>query len=193
MKLVFATNNANKLKEVKQIFSNWEILSLKDIGFNSEIEETGSTFYENSMIKAVTLYNFLRDKGLDIPVVSDDSGLCVDELNGAPGVFSARFSAEGTNETNRTKLLQEMANKKNRSARFECCAIAYLAEDKIFAAIGKVDGEILHKTEGEGGFAYDSIFYCTELKKSFGNATMEEKNLVSHRARAFKALREMIK
>lgn len=192
MKLIVATNNAHKLKEIKSILGGEfeEILSLKEAGAELKAEENGSTFEENAIIKA-------RGVGASsMAVLADDSGLCVEVLGGAPGVKSARYASEGEENaddaSNRRKLLKEMEGKEERKAKF-VCAVALLWGEELYTAEGETEGRILTNERGERGFGYDSIFYSDELGKSFGEAEEEEKNGVSHRGRALKKLLEKLK
>jgi len=189
--VIFATGNAHKIEEVSKILSNTKILSLKDIGFTKDIKETGTTCMENALIKAETVYKFAKEKGFVIPVISEDSGLFVKALKGAPGVYSARYSGPGaTDAKNRAKVLKLLENKKNRSAYFSATVVKLFPNGKFISAEGKTYGKILTEELGDKSFGYDCIFYSLELKKCFGEATKEEKNSVSHRFRAFKALKE---
>ncbi|MEG2086526.1 MAG: RdgB/HAM1 family non-canonical purine NTP pyrophosphatase [Clostridia bacterium] len=180
MDLLIASNNENKIREFKQILGNRfeNVYSLKDCGINIDIEENGETFLENAIIKVLAL------RGRGFAVLADDSGLCVDALGGEPGVKSARYnSVDGHNcsdKSNREKLLQKMEKITVRSACF-ISALALLCDSNLYTAVGMAKGNILYKQEGESGFGYDCIFYSNELKKSFGQATEEEKNSVSHR------------
>jgi XTP/dITP diphosphohydrolase len=152
------------------------------------VEETGKTFAENALIKARA-----AAKALHSPVLADDSGLCVDALGGAPGVYSARYSGEhGNDAANRAKLLQALQGEKNRNAHFSCAVALVYPNGKEYVAEGNTYGEILTKESGDGGFGYDPLFFSADLQKSFGIATPEEKNGVSHRYRALQALLAMI-
>lgn len=186
--LVVATGNAHKLREIAQIFPDFEVVSQKQAGFCEEVEETGATFVENALIKARAAC-----AALGLPVLADDSGLCVEALGGAPGVYSARYCGHhGDDKANRSLLLKNMQNKADRTAYF-CCAIAVVfPEGKEWTAEGKTYGRILTEEDGEGGFGYDPIFFSDDLQKSFGVATAEEKNTVSHRYRALCAIREKV-
>ena len=185
-KLVVATGNAHKLREIAQIFPEYEVISQKQAGFFEDVEETGATFIDNALIKARAAC-----KALGLPVLADDSGLCVDALGGAPGVYSARYCGRhGDDKGNRVLLLDHMRGKTDRTAYF-CCAIAIVAPDgQEWTAEGRTMGRILTEEEGDGGFGYDPIFCSDDLQKSFGVATAEEKNAVSHRYRALMAIRE---
>lgn len=183
--IVAATNNQGKIRELKELLGGvFAVRSLKELGVDVDAEETGSTFYENARIKARATYEATK-----LPCIADDSGLCVDALFGAPGINSARYAGKhGDDASNRQKLLLELNGEKNRSAHFETAIVYYAGADKTYHAFGRVDGKILCREEGNGGFGYDCIFYCEELKKSFGLATDEEKNSVSHRFRAVESL-----
>jgi XTP/dITP diphosphohydrolase len=187
-RLVVATGNAHKLQEIAQIFTQFEVVSQKQMGFCEDVEETGKTFAENALIKARA-----AAKALNSPVLADDSGLCVDALGGAPGVYSARYSGEhGNDAANRAKLLQALQGEKNRNAHFSCAVALVYPNGKEYVAEGNTYGEILTKESGDGGFGYDPLFFSADLQKSFGIATPEEKNGVSHRYRALQALLAMI-
>lgn len=186
---VLATSNQNKLKEFQQILPDWEIKTLKEIGFDQEIEETGETFEENAMIKAEAVRAYLRQKGLDYIVVAEDSGLCVDALDGAPGVYTARYAGEhGDYRANIDKLWRELAGKESRTAYYICVLAILYPDDERKVYIGKTEGEIIDEERGANGFAYDVVFYSKELQKTFGEAEDKEKNQISHRARAIKQL-----
>ena len=182
--LVVATGNAHKLQEIAQIFPQFTVISQKQAGFDEEVEETGKTFLENAFIKARAAAN-----ALNCPVLADDSGLCVDALGGEPGVYSARYSGQhGNDAANRAKLLQELQGKTDRKAHFSCAVALVYPDGKEYAAEGNTYGEILTQEDGDGGFGYDPLFYSVDLQKSFGKATAQEKNGVSHRYRALQAL-----
>lgn len=179
-KLVVASSNKGKLKEIKEMLGgSYEILSVKDVGFFDEIEETGSTFEENSFIKAKAVFDKTH-----IPSLADDSGLMVDALGGAPGIFSARYSPEGNDKANRTKLLKDLCGVKHRQAKFVSVITLIDENGDVFVGRGETNGEITDKEIGENGFGYDSLFFSYDLQKTFGQATEEEKNEVSHRSRA---------
>lgn len=180
-KIVIATNNKGKLAEFKEILKNdFMVLSLNEIGINIEVEETGVTFLENALLKAQAVYRLCGELTL-----ADDSGLCVNALNGAPGVYSARFSGETASSLENIELLlQKMKNAKDRSAYFACSLALYMGEEKYLSGYGETKGQILSVPEGREGFGYDPIFYSNELNKSFAVASSTEKNSVSHRSRA---------
>ena len=177
-KLVVASGNEHKNKEIKEIFTGVEIIPMKDLGFDGEINEDGESFLENAVIKA----KFIAEK-FSVPALADDSGLCVEALGGRPGIFSARYSGGGDKE-NRALLLKELEGVENRKAYFECGVCLFCPDRIYYLAEGRTYGRILTEESGENGFGYDSLFYSDELKKSFASATAEEKNSVSHRYRA---------
>ena len=190
-KIVVATNNSHKLKEIKEILKGYEILSLKDIDFNDEIVEDGNSFEENALIKARTVYNYLKNKNLDYLVMADDSGICCDALNGEPGIYSARYAGEHDDKANRKKLIKELEGK-DKTAYFNCTIVLYYPNDSYKVFVGKTYGKIIEEEKGESGFGYDPIFYSNDLKKTFAEATEEEKNSVSHRGRALEKMKEEI-
>lgn len=185
-KLVVATGNAHKLREIAEIFTEYQVVSQKQMGFDEDVEETGTTFAENALIKARA-----AAKALGCMALADDSGICVDALGGAPGVYSARYCGyHGDDKKNRDLLLENMKNESNRNAHFTSAVALVYPSGKEVVVEGKTYGKILYQEEGNGGFGYDPIFESDDLKKSFGVATAEEKNAVSHRFRALQALRE---
>ena len=186
--IVVASNNLHKIKEIKEILTEYSIIPMGEIGFNEDIEENGKTFEENALIKAQTIHKYLKKSGKDYLVLADDSGLCVDALDGAPGVYSARYAGtHGNEQANRDKLLKELEGKE-RTAYFNCTiAIVYPnGEHQIFE--GKTFGKITKEEIGKKDFGYDCLFYSDDLNKTFGEATEEEKNSVSHRARALEKI-----
>jgi len=191
-KLILASNNKHKLKEFREVFQGAEILGLADIGFYDEIIEDGKTFEENSEIKARTVQQYLISQGIAADVIADDSGLCVDALGGKPGIYSARYSGEHNDKANREKLLKVMRNEKNRKAYFVCVLVLLKCDGEKVVAEGRTYGEITNEERGDKSFGYDCLFYSTELKKTFGEASGEEKNLVSHRGKAIEKLRELL-
>ncbi len=187
-KIILASNNKHKIKEFNEILTGFEIIPMADIGFHDEIVEDGLTFRENSKIKVDAIAKFLKAQNLNCLIMADDSGLCVDALNGAPGVFSARYSKEGVGKTNRALLLKNLGNETNRKARFVCCITLLDKNGNYIIGEGKVEGRILTEEVGDNSFGYDCLFFCEELGKTFGVATDKEKNSVSHRSRAIKDL-----
>lgn len=192
MKILVATNNTHKVQELKDLINipNCELFSMKDLDIKLDIEENGSTFAENATIKAKSLYNFINSQ--DYIVIADDSGLCVDFLNGEPGIYSARFSG-GNDADNRKKLLEILNNvpTKKRGAHFNC-TIALINNDKLITFEGICNGIITEKEIGENGFGYDSLFLYPEFNKTFAELSADEKNRVSHRANAVKKLKNYL-
>ena len=184
--IVVASNNTHKLREIAQIFEEYEVISQREAGFDEEVEETGTTFEENALLKARAAC-----KALGLPVIADDSGLCVLALNGAPGAYSARYCGwHADDQSNRALLLKNMEQKSDRTAYFCSSIVMVYPDGKELIGEGRTYGKILEKEDGEGGFGYDPIFFSDDLQKSFGRATAEEKNSVSHRYRALCVLRE---
>jgi len=190
-KIILASNNNHKIKEFKEIFLDCEVLALKDIGYTEEIEENGTTFEENSLIKARAVSEFLKKKGIIASVLADDSGLCVEALNGAPGIYSARYSGDHDFAKNRLKLLRELKGEKNRKAYFNCTLVELYPNNEYIVAEGRVYGTITEEEIGDNSFGYDCLFYSDELQKTFGEASAEEKNKISHRGRAIEKLKEI--
>ena len=183
-KIVAATSNMGKLKEMREILDDYEIVGAADVGFHDDIEETGTTFSENALLKARTV---CRATGL--PALGDDSGLCVDALGGAPGIYSARYSGQGM-AANRQLLLKNLAGQDNRKAHFNCAVALVFPDGREYTANGQTFGQITmtEQNVGQNGFGYDCLFFSDELGKTFGEATPEEKNSVSHRGRALQNL-----
>lgn len=183
-KLVIATKNQGKLKEFKEILGDYfEVVAAADVGYNDDVEETGTTFEENSYIKAKAIYDFCH-----LPSLADDSGLMVDALNGEPGINSARYAGgHGDDKANYTLLLNKLEGVTDRRAKF-VTALTLILDNDVIVTHGQTLGEILHAPVGEFGFGYDPVFFSYDLQKSFGVATAEEKNRVSHRKRAIDAL-----
>ncbi len=190
-KIVLASNNKHKVKEIKEILSDIELLTLNDIGFNEEIDETGTTFLENALIKAETVSNFLKNNNLDYDVLSDDSGLSCIALDGKPGVYSARYASDHDIKLNRTKLISDLKDK-DKKAYFNCTLVLYHIDGKYEYAEGKTYGTIIEEEKGDTSFGYDCIFLSDDLKKTFGEATEQEKNSVSHRFRALKQIKKYL-
>lgn len=193
MAWVFASNNAHKLSEVRQIMpAEIEVLSLHDIGFEADIAETGTTLEENSLIKAKAVYQWisnhqiLSSSNLSIDgVFADDTGLEIDALNGVPGVYTARWAGEPA--ANRAKALAELANKSNRACQFRTVITLIKMSGEQLTVTGTVRGHIATEEYGKGGFGYDPIFIPDGYDKTFGELPAEIKNSISHRARALQA------
>lgn len=191
-KLVFATGNEGKMREIREILGRpgLTILSQKEAGIVSDAEENGTTFEANALIKARAVA-----AQTDAPVLADDSGLEIDYLNGEPGVYSARYMGEDTPyEIKNQKLLDllEGVPEEKRTARFVCVIAAVLPDGREFTTRGTIEGIIGYESRGEGGFGYDPIFFVPEFGCSTAELTMEQKNLVSHRGKALRAMKEVL-
>lgn len=185
MRIIAATQNKGKIKELREIFSplGFEVISQKEAGIDTDVEENGESFEENARLKARAVYDICGGT-----VIADDSGLCVEALGGAPGIYSARYAGENaTDEEKIEKLLFEMRDKENRSARF-VTSLVMIIDGRELTATGQTYGRILTAPSGANGFGYDPIFFSEDLHKSFAEATAEEKNSVSHRGRALKQM-----
>ena len=183
--LVVASGNMHKLREIAEIFTEYDVLSQKQMGFCEEVEETGKTFAENALIKARAAC-----QALGVIALADDSGLCVEALYGEPGIYSARYSGKhGDDKANRQLLLKNLQGETNRRAYFISAVAMVFPDGREIVVEGKTYGKVLLEEVGSGGFGYDPVFESDDLKKSFGVATAEEKNAVSHRFRALQSLR----
>ena len=193
---VLASHNAHKLAEIRAILADEfdKVLSLKDVGIEVDIDETGTTFEQNAYIKAKAIADLLPGYA----VVADDSGLCVPCLNGEPGVYSARYAGEVCDDHANNRLLlhnlheREKTLPRDRNAYFVSAVVLLFPNGRYISGEGRVDGTILDEYRGNGGFGYDPLFLCTELNKTFAEATAGEKNSVSHRARALAELKRKL-
>ena len=197
MELILASRNKKKIREMEAIlaghFPDVRVLSLDDIGFEGDIEEDGTTFEENALIKARTA---LAASGNRIAAIADDSGLAVDALNGAPGVYSARYAGEhGDDAANNALLLTNLAHlpSEQRTARFVCCIALVYPDGREMTVRGETQGLIIDEARGEGGFGYDPYFYYEPFGKTFSELTADEKNAISHRGKAIAKLAEKLK
>jgi XTP/dITP diphosphohydrolase len=184
--VVIATRNRGKVEEIRGLLKGYdvEIKTLDDFAPIPEVVENGKSFEENARLKAR-----FTAKALGLPAIADDSGLVVDALNGAPGVFSARYAGEkATDEENNLKLLKTLKGIKNRNARFETAVVIALPDGNSLTYTGMVEGVILDAPDGNMGFGYDPLFYYPPFSKTFARMTNEEKNRISHRGMAFKKL-----
>jgi len=184
LQLVFASNNNNKIKEIQQLVpTDIQILSLKDIGCEADIPETADTIEGNAILKA----NYVTEH-YGYPCFADDSGLEIDALNGAPGVYSARYAGSQRNDNdNMNKVLEKLQNETNRKANFKTViALNMNGEQHLFTGI--INGEIIHEKRGTNGFGYDPVFVADGYQKTFAELTMEEKSTISHRGKAVKQL-----
>ncbi len=194
MKIVLASRNKHKISELQALLGKYvegiEVLSLDDIGFNGDIVEDGATFEENAFIKASTIAR------LGYIGVGDDSGLCVRALDGAPGVYSARYAGgHGDDSANNALLLKNLSDKQDRGAEFVCVIACVLPSDTSHGYFfrGATEGEIIDEYRGVGGFGYDPLFYYAPMKKTFAEMSAEEKNSISHRGKAVELLARDIK
>lgn len=189
--LIFASHNAGKIKEIKQMLKplKIEVKSFEDIDF-PDVEETGTTFTENSLLKSTQIAKFAG-----MPCIADDSGLCVDALNGAPGVYSARYAPNRDFGAGMDKLLAEMsaAGNDDRSAHFSCVISLAYPDGKYEVFEGRVNGKIAKQKHGNGGFGYDPIFIPEGYDKSFAELGADVKNKISHRGRAMQKLLEYLR
>jgi XTP/dITP diphosphohydrolase len=192
-KVVLASSNSHKLKELQAMLSafDFELLSLTDVGLAGlDIPEEGDTFEANSLYKAKVVSGMTGH-----PAIADDSGLMVSYLNGAPGVYSARYAGEPKSDrANNAKLIDALKGvpERDRCAKFVTVITFYINEDTVLTARGEVEGQILEEERGEGGFGYDPLFYVASLGKTFAELSSEEKNAISHRGRAIKKLQSML-
>ncbi len=189
-KLVFATGNAGKLKEVKNIFSGTSIsiVSMNELGEIGDIPETGDTFEKNAFIKAKTVFD-----EFGLPTIADDSGLAIEQLDNRPGVFSARYAGENcTFDDNNRKVIKELEDfPEPHRAKFISFALYYDGKEKL-SALGELPGIIINEFRGQNGFGYDPIFVPDGFEKTLAELSLEEKNSISHRARAFNKLKEIL-
>lgn len=190
-KLILASNNKHKIKEFNEVLTDYEILSLNDIGFTEDIIEDGETFADNALIKCRAVSDYCKKNNYNYDIISDDSGLCCDALNGEPGIHSARYAGNHNDQANRDKLRIKLKDK-NRDAYFVCFICLYKNDNDYKFFEGRSYGEIIDEERGSTEFGYDSIFYSTELNKTFGEASSDEKNSVSHRGRAIEKLNEVL-
>ena len=197
-KLILASNNAKKVKEIKAILGGLpiEVKSLKDEGIDIDVVEDGKTFEENAKKKAKEIYEFLLSKGKkDFIVLADDSGLEVDYLNGEPGIYSARYSGEhGNDDKNNEKLLENLEGvpKEKRGAQFVCQLSLFTDKGEYYTVRGEVRGFIIESIQGKGGFGYDPLFFYEPFNKTFGELEAEEKNKISHRGIALIKLKDTL-
>lgn len=193
-KLIVASNNEHKIIEIKQMLSEFpfEVVSLKEAGIDIDVEETGTTFEENSYLKANEIFKITKD----CLVLSDDSGLEVEALDGAPGVYSARYAGEhGNSKKNNEKLISMLQGKpyEERKAKFVCVLVLIVSPEKVISVRGEVEGYIAEKQSREEGFGYDPLFYIPEHDMTFAEMTSEMKNSMSHRGRALEKLHDELK
>lgn len=191
-KIIFATGNQGKMREIQQIMADMdvEVVSMKDAGIFVDIEENGTTFEENALIKARAIA-----KEADAIVLADDSGLEVDYLDKAPGVLSARYMGEETPYEVKNQHILELLDGvqgEKRSARFVCSIAAVFPDSREFTTYATIEGEIAHKSAGENGFGYDPIFFVPEFGKTTAELSAQEKNKISHRGKALTMMKEIL-
>ena len=190
MRFVLATHNPGKLQEMGEILRDLgvEVVSPAALGIPVDVEETGTTFLENALLKAKAIC-----RAANLPAIADDSGLCVDALNGAPGVYSARYGGEGLDDKGRYQLLlSSMRGQTTRAAHFTCSIACAFPNGDTLTAEGQVQGTIAFAPMGEGGFGYDPVFFYPPLAKTFGQLTAEEKSAISHRGKALASFSEKL-
>ena len=185
--LILASNNAHKVEEIKSILDDYKILTLKDIGYYEDIIEDGTTFEENALIKARTIAKYSGKAA-----IADDSGLSVALLDGRPGVYSARYSAEQTDEKNIEKVLEELNGEKSE-AKFVSVIALVRPDGSEITFRGECHGEIIFEKRGNNGFGYDPIFYVPSLEKTFAELTPEQKNSISHRKESLEKFSKYLK
>ena len=194
-KIIFATGNEGKMREIREILSDlpYEILSMKEAGLVSDPEENGETFEENALIKARALHEALGDQVVDTIVMADDSGLEIDALPDVLGVKSARFMGHDTDYVIKNKRILEMMEgvaEEKRSARFVAAIAAVFPDGREVTKRGVMEGRIGYEISGNGGFGYDPIFFLPEFNKTSADITAEEKNVISHRGKALRMMKE---
>lgn len=194
MEIIFASSNKNKINEIRSLLpARFILLSLSDAGITTEIPETGTTLKENSFLKANYVINHAGKRSGEIAVFADDSGLEVEALNGAPGVYSARYAGSPKNdELNNRKLLQELRLITNRKARF-VTVITLIIDGEVHYFEGEIKGTIVHEPRGKNGFGYDPLFIPRGYRSTFAELSSETKNTISHRAIAVKQLVEFLR
>jgi len=186
--IIFATFNNHKVFEINKIINTYNIVSLKDINFSEEIIENDNTFIGNSLIKCKTVYQRYKK-----PVLADDSGLCVNQLNGDPGIFSARYGSVKFNDKERYQFLLSQLDKNNDlSASFVCALVLFINPNRIYIAQEEIKGLITFDPQGNNGFGYDPIFYLNEYGKTMAELSDKEKNLISHRGKAARILKNIL-
>ncbi|AEF84397.1 non-canonical purine NTP pyrophosphatase, RdgB/HAM1 family [Treponema primitia ZAS-2] len=196
MTIWFATGNAHKKGELSAILPGHTIRIPADLGIPFDPDETGSTFAENALIKATALYTLVSARFPGEPVLADDSGLCVDALDGRPGIYSARYGSTGDKKLEAHErnalLLQELGDNPRRTARFVCSMALILGPDRFFIAQETLEGELIREGRGSAGFGYDPILYIPSYSRTVAELSEEEKNLISHRGKAGRAIAKFL-
>ncbi len=192
MTIWLASGNAHKKKEIAAVFPEHTVKIPKDAGLDFDPDETGSTFSENAMIKAKALFDIVKE-----PVIADDSGICVEALDGRPGIYSARYGSEGgkklTDAERNALLVKELGNNPNRKARFVCAMVLFINPDRFFIVQETLEGELVQSEKGSGGFGYDPILFIPEKGMTVAELSEEEKNQISHRGKAGKLIGEILR
>lgn len=189
MEVIIASNNQNKIKEFKKIFegTSFVLKSLKEIGLDVDIVEDGKTFEENAIIKAKTIALKLSKFA-----IADDSGLCCDGLNGEPGVYSARYAGDGHDDAaNNKKLIENLKGVENRNARYMCAICFCNPSGEYVTTVASCEGVIIDEARGNNGFGYDPYFYIDKFKRTMAEITLDEKNTISHRAKALEEMKKI--
>ena len=199
MKVLFATGNQNKVIEIRDILKDMdaEVLTMKEVGIDIDVEEDGTTFLENATIKAKAIAEEVkkREDIKDAIVMADDSGLVIDALNGEPGIYSARYMGHDTSyHTKNANLIERLegVEEEKRTARFVCAIAAVCPDGEVLSAVQNMEGRIGYQEEGENGFGYDPIFFLPEYGCSSGAISPEEKNRISHRGKALREMKEKL-
>ncbi|OHD10382.1 MAG: non-canonical purine NTP pyrophosphatase, RdgB/HAM1 family [Spirochaetes bacterium GWD1_27_9] len=189
LNITLATFNNHKAAEFKEIFGDLvELKTLKDINFTDEIIEDGLTFIENSLIKCRAVYDKIKS-----PVLADDSGLCVEALNGEPGLFSARYGGKGLTDKQRYELLlQNLKGQTNLNAAFVCALVLFINPNRIYVVQEEVKGLITFNPRGDNGFGYDPVFYLEQFDKTVAQLTSEQKHSISHRGKAASLMKKIM-
>lgn len=193
--MILATGNNGKVKEFKRILEGWDICCMKEIGIHIDAEENGTTFRDNALIKARALDRVLREQGIRAYSVSDDSGLCIDALDGRPGVYSARFMGEDTPYSIKNQALIDAlkdVEEEKRTARFVCSIAVITPDGEEMTVQDTIEGRIAYEAAGCGGFGYDPIFYVPEYGKTTAELNEDEKNAISHRGKAIQKMKQLL-
>lgn len=195
-KILFASNNENKIMEMKDIIKDYEVLSLKDVGINIDIPETGTTFEENAFIKADTIFDIIKDniELKNIIILADDSGIEIDYLDGNPGIYSARWMPDKNSSEVNEEIIKKLADAKaeERNANYVTCIACIMPDGKRLVTKGYTYGIISKEEKGTNGFAYDRIFFLPEYNRTMAEITIEEKNEISHRAIAIEKMKDLL-
>ncbi len=193
MKILLASGNPHKKDELSKILKGHTLILPKELGITMDVEETGSTYIENALLKAEALYEMSNG----LPVLADDSGISVEHLDGAPGIHSARYGLKELGrdlsaEEKNTFLLENLKDVKNRKAAFICCMALIMDKNRIFTIQESFEGEVTTEAYGNGGFGYDPVFFVPEFKKTAAELTDDEKNKISHRGKAGTVLNKLL-